>query len=186
MALSAVPDGDYFIFFSSPGYAAQWQTLAVKQGKAEPDKIKAKLFRKRYVVLRYAFNTSGGREFSGKGVTEGRVAVSHWESLPYFQQDWQIWQKSAGEDMFGDTPLLDFHRLSDGCGFVTVPKGIAFEDLKEAPAKTEYKCQSMKAEKGLASPPCLGRERCRTRAFAGPFGTRVASIRKRDNDGDCC
>ena len=149
MELSGVPDGDYFVFFSSPGYAAQWQTLTVKEGKAEPDKIKAKLFRKRYVVLRYAFNTSGSREFSGKGVTEGRAAVAHWGSLPYFQQDWQIWQKSSGEDMFGDTPFLDFHRYSDGFGFAKVPKGIAFEDLKEAPTKTEYKCESVKAEKGL-------------------------------------
>jgi hypothetical protein len=149
MALSGVPDGNYLVFFFAPGYAGQWQPLTVKQGKAEPEEITAKLFRKRYVVLRYAFNTSGGRELSGKGVTEGRAAVAHWEGLPYFQQDWQIWQQSSDEDMFGDTPFLDFHRFSDGFGFAKGPKGIAFEDLKEAPAETEYKCECMKAEKGL-------------------------------------
>jgi hypothetical protein len=149
LPLSGIPDGDYLIFLSSPGYAAQWQPLTLKQEKPEPDNIKVKLFRKRYVVLRYVFNTSGGREFSGKDIKEGRAAVAHWGSLPYFQQDWQIWQKSSGEDMFGETAYLDFHRFSDGFGFAKVPKGVAFDDLKEAPVQAEYKCRSTKAEKGL-------------------------------------
>jgi hypothetical protein len=149
VVLSGVADRDYFVFFSSPGYAAQWQTLTVKQGKVEPGTIKVKLFRKRYVVLRYVFNTSGGREFSGNHIKEGRVAVAHWGSLPYFGQDWQIWQRSSGDDMFGETPYLDFHRFSKGFGFAKVTKGAVFDDLKEVPAQTEYECRSTKAEKGL-------------------------------------
>lgn len=149
LALSGVTNGNYFVFFSSPGYAAQWQALTVKQGKAEPDKMGINLFRQRYVVLRYAFNTSGGRVLSGRSVTEGRAAVAHWGGLPYFQQDWQIWQKSLGTDLFGDTPYLEFHRYSKGFGFAKAPKGVAFDDLKEAPAKTEYRCANLKAEKGL-------------------------------------
>lgn len=147
--LSGIPDGDYLVFLSSPGYAAQWQTLTLKQEKAKPDTIKGKLFRKRYVILRYVFNTSGSREFSGKDIKEGRAAVGHWGGLPYFQQDWQIWQKSSGDEMFGETAYLDFHRFSDGFGFAKVPKGVAFDDLKDAPAQAEYTCRSTKAEKGL-------------------------------------
>ena len=154
MPLSGVPDGDYFVYFSSPGFAAQWQSLTVKEGKGDPAKMNVKLFRKRYVVLRYAFNTSGGRKLSGANIKEGRAAVAHWGSLPYFQQDWQIWQRSSeddifGDTMFGDTPFLDFHRYSTGFGFTNAPKGVPFEDLKEAPANAEYKCESTKAEKGL-------------------------------------
>ncbi len=149
LGLSDLADGDYLVFFTSPGYAAQWQSLTVKQGKGEPSEMKVNLFRKRYVVLRYVFNTSGGREFSGKSIKEGRAAVAHWGSLPYFQQDWQIWQKAPDGDMFGDTPFLDFHRFSNGFGFAKVPDGVAFDDLKETPANTQYNCKSTKAEKGL-------------------------------------
>lgn len=149
MALSGITNGDYVVYFSAPGYAAQWQVLTVKQGKLEPDTIKVKFFRKRYVVLRYAFNTSGARELSGKDIKEGRVAVAHWGHLPYFGQDWQIWQRSPGDEMFGDTPFLDFHRFSRGFGFAKVPKGAKFDDLNEAPMPTAYECMSTKAEKGL-------------------------------------
>lgn len=149
MALAGITNGDYFVYLSSPGYAGQWQALSVKQGKLEPDTIKVKLFRKRYVVLRYVFNTSGARELSGKDIKEGRAAVAHWGHLPYFGQDWQIWQKSSGGEMFGDTPFLDFHRFSKGFGFAKVPVGAVFDDLKEAPAPTAYECMSTKAEKGL-------------------------------------
>ena len=149
MPLSGITNGDYFAYFSSPGYAAQWQSLKVKPGKPEPDTIKVKLFRKRYVVLRYVFNTSGARELSGKDIKEGRAAVAHWGHLPYFGQDWQIWQKSPGGEMFGDTPFLDFHRFSRGFGFAKVPEGAIFDDLKEAPTPSAYECMSTKAEKGL-------------------------------------
>ncbi len=149
LGLSDLADGDYLVFFSSPGYAAQWQSLTVKQGKGEPSEMKVNLYRKRYVVLRYVFNTSGGRELSGKSIKEGRAAVAHWGSLPYFQHDWQIWQKASGGDMFGDTPFLDFHRSSKGFGFAKVPDGVAFDDLKETPANAQYNCMSTKAEKGL-------------------------------------
>src|SRR6185295_803947 len=105
-------------------------------GRGDPEEAKVQLFRKRYVVLRYAFNTSGRPELSGAGIKEGRVAVAHWGSLPYFGQDWQVWQKGSGDNMFGDTPYLDFHRFSDGFGFASATKGVAFDDLKQAPANT--------------------------------------------------
>jgi len=149
--LSEVPDGDCTVYFESPEYAGQWHELIIKNGKAEPRTIKAKLCRRRYVVLRYAFNISGGRELTGSDIEEGRVAVSHWGSLPYFGQDWQVWQKSLNGSLFGDTPFLEFHRISEGTsfGFAKVPKGVAFDDLKEAPAGKRYSCESRIAENGL-------------------------------------
>ena len=147
LPISGVPSGDYYAYFSSAGYASQWQILKVNPGKTEPAKVK--MFRKRYVVLRYAFNTTGGRQLTGEGVEEGEAAVAHWGSLPYFQQDWQIWQKGSRDEMFGDTPFLEFHRFSAGFGFVKPPESVTFDDMKEAPASAEYKCESMKAVKGL-------------------------------------
>lgn len=142
MSLSGVPDGNYHMYFSSPGYATDWEALDIKQGTIVPEHPKITLFQKRYVVLRYAFNTTGGRELSGKGVIEGRAAVAHMGGLPYFEEDWHIWQ-------FNYTPHLCFHRMSKGFGFAKTPKGVVFDDLKEAPTETEYQCDGAMAEKGL-------------------------------------
>jgi hypothetical protein len=151
MSLSEVPDGDYRVYFSSPGYATQWQTLKVNKGVGEPGSMNVKLFRKRYVVLRYVFNTSGGLKFSGSGIKEGRAAVAHLGQLPFFGDDWQIWQGSSGNDLFGDTPFLRFHRIDDegSFGFAKASTGVAFDDLKEIPKEIKYSCDNMKAEKGL-------------------------------------
>ncbi len=153
ITLPDVRDGEYYVYFSSPGYASQWQRLELGISRNESDELKAHLFRKRYVVLRYAFNPSGGRELSTNQAKEGRAAVAHWGGLPYFR-DWQIWQKPADEAkaagaLFGDTLFLEFHRFSAGFGFSEAPKGVAFEDLKEAPAGASYQCESVKAVKGL-------------------------------------
>lgn len=156
--LVGVADGLYYVYLFSPGYATQWRALMLTQAKVEPAAISVTLFRKRYVVLRYVFNASGGREFFGKDIKEGRAVVGHWGSLPYFQHDWQIWQKSSGGmmfgddgygEMFGDTVFLDFHRYCKGFGFAKVPEGISFDDLKEAPEQAKYRCKSTKAKKGL-------------------------------------
>ena len=151
MALSKVPDGDYHVYFSSPGYATQWQRLKVNQEVGEPGSMNVKLFRKRYVVMHYVFNTSGGLKLSGSDIKEGRAAVAHLGQLPFFGEDWQIWQGSPGNDLFGDTPSLKFHRISDEgrFGFAKAPTGVAFDALKEIPANIKYSCDNMKAEKGL-------------------------------------
>ena len=108
------------------------------------------LFRWRYLVLRYIFNTSHGRDFSDtKAIKEGRAAVSHWGNLPYFREDWQVWQGSIGTDRAGDTLFLAIHRPVHGFGFAKAPEGIAFDDLKEVPADAEFKNQDLKTEKGM-------------------------------------
>jgi hypothetical protein len=64
-----------------------------------------------------------------------------------------VWQKGgnpgAGNGSFADTLYLDFHRQTRGFGFIEAPKGLAFDQLKEAPAGNAYQCRSTKAEKGL-------------------------------------
>ena len=149
VAISGASDGDYYVYFASPGYSPQFRYFTVEKGKIEKPERKVTLFRKRYVVLHYAFNMRGGREFSGKNVEEGRAAVSQWGTLPYFGEDWQIWQKSLDGAMFGDTPFLEFHRHATGFGFAEAPKGVPFDELKEAPVDTKYKCENKRAKAGL-------------------------------------
>ena len=149
IGLSDVPDGNYFVYFSVPGYASQWQTLKVAQGRGNPAEMNVKIYRKRYVVLHYVFNLAGQRDLAGDGLEEGRMAVSHWSGLPHFWGDWQVWQKSSDAGLFGDTPYLEFHRFSQQFGFAKAPAGVAFADLKEAPPNDAYQCVDTKAAKGL-------------------------------------
>jgi len=146
--LTAVGNGKHHLFFHCPGYASQWLSIEVADGKASPKQLKVRLFRKRYVILRCAFNKDGGRKLDGDGVEEQRLALSHWTGPEYFHQDWQIWQKSSGGTMLGDTPYLEFHRYVNGFGFARPAPGVSYEQMKEAP-EAGYRCENMKAEKGL-------------------------------------
>jgi hypothetical protein len=156
LAMTEVADGQYFVFFSSPGYAGQWRRFEVVRGKTVPADLKVQLFRKRYVVIHYAFNKSGGRELSGGDMIEGRAAVTHWGGLPLFWHDWQIWQKPdtnahnpASRELFGPIPYLTFHRYVKGFGFLRAPDGVEFDKLRQAPESLTYKCENLKAVKGL-------------------------------------
>ncbi|MGV3756157.1 MAG: hypothetical protein ACO1QS_12315 [Verrucomicrobiota bacterium] len=150
LTFPGLTDGNYYVYFSAPGYASQWQRVVIKQGAADKGAFKVTLYRERYVILRYAFNTAGDRKLAGESLKEGRVAAPHWKGLPHFQGDWWIWQKTEnGTGLFGDTPYLEFHRYSKGFGFAKAPAGVAFEDLREAPENSAYRCENTKAVKGL-------------------------------------
>jgi len=158
LALGGWLDGKYLLYFSAPGYATQWRALSIQNHQLTPQQFNVELFRARQVVIRYAFNLSGGRTFTGTNVETGRLTLTHWGKLPHFGEDWQIWQKPAadttsgdasGSQLFGDTPWLDFHRSTRGFGFSPAPAGVAFDDLTEAPAAATYQCENQKAVKGL-------------------------------------
>lgn len=146
--LTAAGNGRHHLFFQCPGYASQWVYVACADGELSQDKVKVELCRKRYVILRCAFNTKYGRTLEGNDVEVQRVALSHWTGPNHFNLDWQIWQKSSGAAMFGDTPYLEFHRYCQGFGFTRPAPGISYEAMKESP-KSGYKCENIKAEKGL-------------------------------------
>jgi hypothetical protein len=77
--------------------------------------------------------------------------LGQWGMLPFLGGDWQVWQKPgarSGGGLFGDTPFLEFHRMTKGFGFMETPKGMAFDDLKEA-GEGPYHTSNRKAEKGL-------------------------------------
>jgi len=145
--LSSLPRGKYLMYFNSPGYATQWRRVDTGVTPAELDPLVVKLYRERFVVLRYAFNPSGDRSLVGKDVVEGRIALSHWQGLEYFGEDWQIWQRAQGRELFGRIPYLDFHRYSPGFGFVVADNGVPFEELVEAP-DSGYRCEDVRAEAG--------------------------------------
>ena len=148
ISLPAGTSGEHHIFFHCPGYASQWVYLKIADGKMTPDRAKIKLFRKRYVVLRCSFNTSGQRNLEGDDVEEQHLALSHWTGPKYFNQDWQVWQKSNGAAMFGDVPYLEFHRYCTDFGFKKPPAGTSYDEMNGAPA-SGYHCENIKAEKGL-------------------------------------
>jgi serine/threonine protein kinase len=152
--LRDLADGDYYAYFSSPGFATQWQMLTIKDHQLAPSSLKVELFRQRQVVIRYAFNPTGGRDLTGTNVLTGLLTLSHWEKLPCFGEDWQIWQMPAeggqGPQLFGDTPYLFFNRYTPGFGFCPAPVGVSFDNLTEAPeGDTQYRCENLKAVKGL-------------------------------------
>ena len=147
--LTAAGDGQHNLYIQCPGYATKIFTVQTAGDKASREQVKTRLYRNRYVILRCAFNSRGGRNLEGDGVEEQRVAVSHGTAPKHFWDDWQISQRSrAGGDTPCDVPYLDFHRISTGFGFKKPAEGVSYEEMKEAPEGV-YRCKTTKAEKGL-------------------------------------
>ena len=99
------------------------------------------LYRKRYVVMRYACNHDGSRDLTPEKAEQGRVAVSHWGQVPELRGDWQIWQKGKGL-------YFELHRYSTNFGFVKAPAGVAFDELRVAPENDRYASLSVRATPG--------------------------------------
>ncbi|NLE37836.1 MAG: hypothetical protein GX621_07410 [Pirellulaceae bacterium] len=146
--LRAVNDGKHNVYFHCPGYTSQWISVDISNGKVSCGRDKVTMFRTRYVVLRYAFNTNSERNLEGVGVEQHRVALSHWTGFEPCKSDWQIWQGSTDGALFGDTLYLQFHRWSSDYGFAKPAPGVSYEQMKEAP-QSGYRCENIKAEKGL-------------------------------------
>jgi hypothetical protein len=146
--VSQLKNGAHLFYFECPGYASQWIRVAVVDGRTLSAPRAVKLFRNRYVVLRCALNLSGGRKLVGNDVEEQHLALTHWTGPQYFREDWMIWQAGNGGVLFGDTLYLKFHRFSRDFGFVKAPAGATYAKMTEAPV-SGYRCQEMKAEKGL-------------------------------------
>jgi hypothetical protein len=148
---SGIETNIYYLWLSSPGYASQWVSVHVADDAVSliPANTDITLYRKRYVVIRYAVNTAGNRQLQGADVEEGRCAASHWGILPHFGADWQVWQRQSRNGFFGTEPWLEFHRQGPAFGFLGVPEGASFESLNEAPETNQYKTESVRATKGL-------------------------------------
>jgi serine/threonine protein kinase len=149
VSLAGLPNGEYYAFFSASGCASQWRRITLRDGVVDPEMLTVKLFRSRRVKLRWAYNIAGGSELVGKDVNVGGDTITHWERLPHFQMDWQLWQKGRNGEMFGDTPYLEFHRTGRDFGFARVPDGVNFDELTNAPLNARYVSEGIKVEKGL-------------------------------------
>jgi hypothetical protein len=159
--LSTFPDGKQFFYLRRDGCAAQWIYVTITNGEASCDRTDLMLYRTRYVIIHYAWNKKGERALVGDGIETGRVALTHWTSLDFFKQDWQIWQGDGlggglgAGPTFGAIPALKFHRMGSEFGFADAPAGSTFDDLREAPAPTfnkmreTYKTTSRDATPGL-------------------------------------
>jgi hypothetical protein len=147
--LTPTGDGQHNLCIQCPGYATKVVTVQTAGDKASLEKFKTRLYRNRYVIVRCAFNTRGGRTLEGDGVEEQRLALPNWTAPKHFWDDWQISQRSrAGGDTPCDVPYLDFHRFSTGFGFKKPADGVSYEEMKESP-EDGYRCRTTKAEKGL-------------------------------------
>jgi RNA polymerase sigma factor (sigma-70 family) len=161
--LSQFPDGAHHLYLIAEGFSPQWVYVVIEDRQLLSAGHNLTLYRPRYVVLRYAINTSGGNELTGPNVREGRVALTHWGRFEAFGQDWQVWQqqRGRGKPSFGSVPFLSFHRHGQGFGFREASEDAKFEVLTEAPAEAAYDSfTDREAQTGLLL-------LCRTRGTAG-------------------
>ena len=109
-----------YLYLRSTNYAAQWHTLR-REGRTLKFANDANLtmYRKKYAAIEYEFYQGDDPDFEGRAPTySGIAAVGHWGRLPGFTHDWQIWQGSVGDGLWGDTLLLEFHRGTDENGMI--------------------------------------------------------------------
>ena len=144
---SLLTNGQHYIYFESPGYAKQWRSINITNGFPTPNLQNVTLYKKRYVVMSYAFNTLGSTNVSpgAIGVETGRYAVVHWGDLPHFSEDWQVWQRSQ-TSLWGSTPYLDWHRYTPQNGFIV--SALPYSEITEVPAEG-YTTMEPRADPGL-------------------------------------
>jgi hypothetical protein len=149
--LSDFPDGDHHLYIVADGHAPQWRRMRIRnkeivQGMEED----VTLHPSQYVTIRWAYNTSGKPELTGPNVVTGRSAITHFGQLRYFGMDWQLWQKDPShQSMFGDVPMLEFHRVGPNMGFCPAEDGATFDQLTVAPPPEQYEAKSIEAKPGL-------------------------------------
>ncbi|MBN1507338.1 MAG: YceK/YidQ family lipoprotein [Sedimentisphaerales bacterium] len=141
--LGLLPDGyEHYLCFRCPGFSIQCRPVLVFGGQCHPNELHIKLFRTRYVVMRYAFHEGKRALKSGTlGVQEERKAFPPGTGPEFSHLDWQVLQ-------WTEVPDLAFHRITLGFGLLRAPPGTSYEDMVEAP-ETGYQCRNMKAEPGL-------------------------------------
>ena len=122
-----------YLYLRSPNYASQWHTLKRTGRELRfTDGTRLKMYRKRYVVIEYAFYQGDDPSFEGRTPTySGIAAVGHWGSLPGFNHDWQVWQGSRDGGLWGDTLRLEFHRGTSENGMIESSE--EYEDMTKAP-----------------------------------------------------
>ena len=148
--LSDFPDGDHYLYIVADGHAQQWRRVRVRSKEiVEGAEDEVTLYPSQYVTIRWAYNTTGKPDLSISNVVNGRNALAQFGQLRFFGMDWQMWQKDASQQaMFGDVPMLEFHRVGPNMGFQPAPDGAKFEDLIEAPTEG-YAAKSIEARPGL-------------------------------------
>ena len=122
-----------YLYLRSANYAAQWHTLE-RDGRELrfTDSSRLKMYRKKYAVIEYEFYQGDDSNFEGRTPTyAGTAAVGHWGNLPGFNQDWQIWQGSVDDGLWGDTLLLEFHRGTPENGMIESAN--EYEKMTKAP-----------------------------------------------------
>jgi tetratricopeptide (TPR) repeat protein len=141
LGLPKLENGRYWLEITANGYALQRFSFEVTEQGIQVAQNRVGLYRRRYVVLRYAVNKVGERNLTGADVKEGRVAISV-ASVPDLHGDWSIHQVKA-------SPTFRFHRMAEGYGFASPPAGASFDKIDLAPHPDQYTYDSVEAKKGM-------------------------------------
>ena len=149
--LADFPDGDHHLYIVADGHAPQWRRIVVRDKQiVEGAANDVTLYPTKYIIIRWAFNTTGKPELTGPDVVVGRTAVTHFALPRYFGADWQVWQSGPkGKPSFGDIPMLAFHRHARDMGFCSAPDGATFDDLTTAPPLDQFTPKAIEATPGL-------------------------------------
>ncbi len=150
--IASLRDGEHWFRASAPGYARQSHRLVITDGKASVIES-IRLHRLRYVVVRAAFATGGGRSLAGSDLKEMRMALSHFSSsAPLGRHEWEVQQQAkagAGtEAEYCAEPYLSFNAFWQYYGFVRADSGATFASMTTAPEKG-YTPRPLRAEKGM-------------------------------------
>ncbi len=140
--LTGLEPDNYYLYVYAEGYLKRLTGINVSRdgvGVSSPDFM---LYRKRYVVLRYASNHSGSRDLSPGKVGQRRVAVADLGEVPELRGDWRVRQQ-------GEEVSLEFYRMQSYFGFAPAPAGATFDQLRLAPENDQYRCTNVRATPGL-------------------------------------
>ena len=134
---------DYYgLYVSAEGYVSARTSLNVSKGGINLGDSDLVLYRKRYVVLRYACNHDDSRDLSPEKVGQRRVAVADGGNTPDLRGDW--WVRQQGEHV-----NFEISRIQSYFGFAPAPAGATFDQLQLAPENDQYRCTNVRATPGL-------------------------------------
>jgi len=137
-------DQSIYLYLECDQFASQWITLDRDGEILSPKKPgRIKLYKKRFAVVEYAYYEGDNPDFSNREPTQSGVkTLGHWDRLPGFRVDWQIWQGGVNQKkLFGNQLFVQFHRTTKENGLIRLGPNESFDTMAKVPTegyKTRY------------------------------------------------
>lgn len=132
-----LPDGGYQLLASAYRHQEEYIAIRIDSSRVHSRADQIRLSRKRFAVLRYACNHSGGRSLQPPQAKEKRVVAGPRAIIPDLSGNWLIMQRYHRSTQ---KPVL-FMRLTEeihGFGVMPAESNMTFERLLKAPAPWQY------------------------------------------------